>query len=47
MLFGTVFGVLVIPGLYYVFAKLSEGRSLIKDEEDEPLTEPHSEAHHA
>jgi HAE1 family hydrophobic/amphiphilic exporter-1 len=39
MLFGTVFGVIVVPGLYYVFAKLSEGRSLIRDEEDEPLSE--------
>ena len=32
MLIGTIFGVIVIPGLYYVFAKLAEGRSLIKDE---------------
>ncbi|MCB5183960.1 efflux RND transporter permease subunit [Methylobacillus gramineus] len=39
MLFGTVFGVILIPGLYYVFAKLSEGKSLIKNEEFEPLTE--------
>lgn len=39
MLFGTVFGVLVIPGLYYIFAKLQEGRSLIRDEDENPLTE--------
>lgn len=39
MLFGTVFGVLIIPGLYYVFAKLQEGRSLIRDEDLNPLTE--------
>lgn len=39
MLFGTVFGVLVIPGLYYIFATLSAGRKLIQDEEDMPLTE--------
>jgi HAE1 family hydrophobic/amphiphilic exporter-1 len=39
MLFGTVFGVVVVPGLYYIFAKLSEGRSLIRDEDDEPLSE--------
>lgn len=39
MLFGTVFGVLLIPGLYYIFAKLEEGKSLIKHEEFKPLTE--------
>jgi HAE1 family hydrophobic/amphiphilic exporter-1 len=39
MLFGTIFGVLLIPGLYYVFAKISEKRLLIEDEEENPLTE--------
>lgn len=39
MLFGTVFGVILIPGLYYVFAKMIEGKSLIRHEEFEPLTE--------
>ncbi len=39
MLFGTLFGVIIIPGLYYIFASLSKGRKLIKDEDDEPLTE--------
>lgn len=39
MLFGTIFGVIIIPGLYYIFAKLAEGRSLIKDEETTPITE--------
>ncbi len=39
MLLGTVFGVLIIPGLYYIFGKLSEGRSLIRDEHDEPWSE--------
>jgi len=39
MLFGTIFGVIVIPGLYYIFAKLQEGRSLIKGEDLNPLTE--------
>ena len=39
MLFGTVFGVLVIPGLYYIFAKLAEGKTLLKDESKEPLSE--------
>lgn len=39
MLFGTVFGVLVIPGLYYIFGRIAEKRMLIKDEEENPLTE--------
>ncbi|MCB4798223.1 efflux RND transporter permease subunit [Neotamlana laminarinivorans] len=39
MLIGTFFGVLVIPGLYYIFAKMAEGKSLIKDEVNEPLSE--------
>lgn len=39
MLFGTVFGVILIPGLYYLFAKLEEGKALIRNEDFEPLTE--------
>lgn len=39
MFIGTVFGVLIIPGLYYIFAKLADGRGLIRDEEHEPLSE--------
>lgn len=39
MLIGTILGVLIIPGLYYVFAKMSDGRNLIKDEETEPVSE--------
>ena len=39
MFIGTIFGVLVIPGLYYFFGKISEGRSLIRDESDEPVSE--------
>ena len=39
MLFGTIFGVLLIPGLYYIFGKLAEGRKLIKHEDFTPLTE--------
>ena len=39
MLFGTIFGVLVVPGLYYVFAKLSEGKQLIRDQDIAPLSE--------
>ncbi|WP_421870555.1 efflux RND transporter permease subunit [Marinoscillum sp.] len=39
MLLGTLLGVLVIPGLYYIFGSMVEGKSLIKDEENEPLSE--------
>ncbi|NMM47902.1 efflux RND transporter permease subunit [Marinigracilibium pacificum] len=39
MLFGTIFGVIIVPGLYYIFAKLADGRHLIKDEQESPLTE--------
>lgn len=39
MLLGTVFGVLLVPGLYYIFAKLSEGKKLIEDQDFNPLTE--------
>ena len=39
MLFGTLFGVLIIPGLYYVFAMLSDGKKLIDDEEQHSLSE--------
>jgi HAE1 family hydrophobic/amphiphilic exporter-1 len=31
--------VIIVPGLYYVFGRLAEGRALIKDEEEQPLTE--------
>jgi hydrophobic/amphiphilic exporter-1 (mainly G- bacteria), HAE1 family len=39
MLTGTIFGVLVVPGLYYIFATLDDGRELIRDEVHTPLTE--------
>ena len=45
MLFGTLFGVLIIPGLYYIFATLDAGRKLIQEEEESPLTE--GDSHHA
>jgi HAE1 family hydrophobic/amphiphilic exporter-1 len=44
MLVGTVFGVIIVPGLYFIFGTLQAGRQLIRDEEDEPLTE--DLAHH-
>ncbi|MGE0143030.1 MAG: efflux RND transporter permease subunit [Planctomycetota bacterium] len=39
MLFGTVIGVVLIPGLYYIFAKMADGKKLLRDETDEPWTE--------
>ena len=39
MLIGTIFGVIVIPGLYYIFGKMADGRGLIKDEHFEPVSE--------
>jgi HAE1 family hydrophobic/amphiphilic exporter-1 len=39
MLFGTIFGVIIVPGLYFIFGTLANGRKLINDEDDNPLTE--------
>ena len=39
MLIGTIFGVAIIPGLYYIFARIAEKKILVKDEEENPLTE--------
>jgi HAE1 family hydrophobic/amphiphilic exporter-1 len=39
MLFGTIFGVIIVPGLYYIFGSIAEGRKLIKNEDDSSLTE--------
>jgi HAE1 family hydrophobic/amphiphilic exporter-1 len=48
MLVGTVIGVLVIPGLYCLFAVLSGDRKLLQDETGEPLSEcvEHPVTHH-
>lgn len=43
MLFGTIFGVVIVPGLYYIFGTWADGRQLIRDEDFEPLTEHHNE----
>ncbi|APD06200.1 multidrug export protein [Flavobacteriaceae bacterium UJ101] len=45
MLFGTIFGVIIIPGLYYIFGKLVKGKSLIRDEDLDPLTETYNYNH--
>lgn len=39
MLFGTVFGVIIVPGLYYIFGSMASGKSLIRDEDVNPLSE--------
>ena len=38
MLFGTIFGVIVIPGLYYFFARISEKNILVENEEENPIS---------
>jgi len=45
MLLGTVIGVIVIPGLYYLFARMSDGRELLRDETDIPMTETERARH--
>ncbi|QQR90779.1 MAG: efflux RND transporter permease subunit [Myxococcales bacterium] len=44
MLLGTVIGVVVIPGLYYLFAKMADGRKLLRDETSKPLSEEQARA---
>ncbi len=39
MIFGTVFGVVIIPGLYYIFAKWADGKKMIKEEQESPFSE--------
>lgn len=39
MLLGTIFGVFVVPGLYFIFGTLQSGRQLINDQEVTTLTE--------
>ncbi len=39
MLFGTIFGVVIIPGLYYIFARISEKNVLVEGEEEGTLSE--------
>jgi HAE1 family hydrophobic/amphiphilic exporter-1 len=43
MLFGTIFGVIIVPGLYYIFGTMADGRHLIKDEDETPLSERYVE----
>jgi len=39
MITGTFIGVLVIPGLYFLFATLVDGKNLLKDEDHTSITE--------
>ena len=39
MVSGTLLGVILIPGLYYFFAHLIKGKSYIREEYDEPISE--------
>ncbi|WP_276371878.1 efflux RND transporter permease subunit [Chryseolinea sp. H1M3-3] len=39
MLLGTVFGVIVVPGLYFIVGTIAEGKKLIRDEDENPLSE--------
>jgi HAE1 family hydrophobic/amphiphilic exporter-1 len=39
MLFGTVFGVIIVPGLYYIFGTMAAGSKLIDDENEYPISE--------
>jgi len=45
MLLGTIFGVIIVPGLYFIFATMSDGKRLLPGEDDEPVTE--KVTHHA
>ncbi len=39
MLIGTIFGVFLIPGLYFIFGSIASRHQIIQDEEENPLTE--------
>jgi HAE1 family hydrophobic/amphiphilic exporter-1 len=39
MLFGTVFGVIIVPGLYYIFGTMAANSKLIDDENEYPISE--------
>lgn len=39
MLLGTIFGVIVVPGLYLVFGSIAHNKKLISDEDENPLSE--------
>ncbi len=43
MITGTIFGVIIVPGLYYIFGTIAEGKYYIRDQESSPLTEDFAE----
>ncbi|WP_413531531.1 efflux RND transporter permease subunit [Empedobacter brevis] len=43
MLFGTIFGLFIVPGLYVAFGALADKMQLVKYEDENPLTEEISE----
>ena len=45
MLVGTILGVLLIPGLYYLFATMIRGKTLIAGEHTEPLSDEYVHTH--
>ncbi len=44
MLLGTLFGVVVVPGLYVIVGTIAHGKKLIRDEDEKPLSEQMVEA---
>ncbi len=42
MVFGTIFGVVIVPGLYIIFANIAKGKTLIYREDNMPLSESDS-----
>jgi HAE1 family hydrophobic/amphiphilic exporter-1 len=42
MLLGTIFGVFIVPGLYFIFGSLQEGRQLFSQEDETPLSEAYA-----
>ncbi|HSI04269.1 MAG TPA: efflux RND transporter permease subunit, partial [Myxococcota bacterium] len=45
MLLGTLFGVMVVPGLYFICGSLAEGCSLIRDQAEESVSEEIAHRH--
>ncbi len=45
MLIGTICGVFVIPGLYYIFGKIAEKYTYVKNQSENPLTEEFDDNH--
>jgi len=39
MLIGTIFGLIIVPGLYYIFGTIADKRKLARYEDENPLTE--------